>query len=133
MYHLYIKGVAEPDYCAAAYRIVQPDGSVQQSRRESQQAMQYERTRASFCMELYAAFAAVSHVPDGVEVVFHSNNKTVVSWLTRMTEHTEPPYAEYWSRLCRRIVEHPLASIRAEWHKSGTCPPLDELRKFAFR
>lgn len=132
VYHIYIKGVAEPDYCVAAYRIVKPDGTTIQNRRASQHAMQFDRTRASFCMELYAAFAAVCNVPDSVDVVFHTNNKTIASWLTRMTQHTEQPYAEYWDRFCRRIVEHPLASISAEWHKLGTCQPLDELRRFAF-
>lgn len=132
-YDIYIKGVAEPTYRAAAYAIYDEQGTLAyEGCKRSMPSMSISDTVMSFCMELYAASSAVYRCPEGSALRFHTNNKTIASWITKM-QSQEGDYEFYWMQFATIAVQRHLASISAEWHKKDTCPRLDEVRKKAFK
>lgn len=132
-YDIYIKGVAEPTYRAAAYAIYDEQGNlVHEGRKHSMPSLTVSTTAMSFCMELYAASSAVYKLEDYCAVCFHTNNKTIASWITKMVPQ-EGDYEFYWTQFATIVVQKRLASLSSEWHKKDTCPRLDEVRKKAFK
>lgn len=132
-YDIYIKGVSEPTYRVAAYAVYDEQGNlVYEGCKRSMPSLTVSTTAMSFCMELYAASSAVYKLEEGSAVCFHTNNKTIASWITKM-ELQEGDYEFYWLQFATIAVHKHLASISAEWHKRDTCPRLDAVRKKAFK
>lgn len=132
-YDIYIKGVAEPTYCAAAYAVYDEQGTlVYEGCKRGMPSPTVSTTVMSFCMELYAASSAVYKLEEGSTVRFHTNNKIIASWITKMVPQ-EGYYESYWTLFATFVVQKRFAFLSSEWHKKDTCPRLDAVRKKAFK
>jgi len=126
-HNIYIKGIAEPDYRSASYLVTDEDGNtIAEGHKESVAALRIPSTKASFCMELYAASSALYRCEEGSEVHIFTNNQTIASWLTKM-EPQKGDYTDYWNMLATIAVKKHFSSLTAEWVKKGTCPQIDAL------